>query len=222
MSSGRDDADRRQVIGALAELFDLLGEIFLEPGSDAGGRIAGLARRCPADCAGLRGLPAALADMDGAREAREPLSVAYAGLFLHGDGRATVHLYESVHTQARLMAPECLDDLKALHDAADVRPRGGPGVSPDHLGMELEFLSFLLANLGEAGTPDEQRRWTTLARTLLQRHLAPFGRLVAGRLEGAEAHPYYRAAARALVEGLHACAILLEDGGPSAGAAARP
>ena len=119
----------------------------------------------------------------------------------------TVHPYESVYTHGRLMAPN------AGGLAGSPRVRGHPaphGVSlpPDHLGLELEFLAYVLERVaGQDAT--EAQGWQVIAETLLRRHLVPFGRHFVKRLEEAKPHLYYASAGEALVHGLHACTLLL-------------
>lgn len=204
-----DNSGREDLIGALSEVFSILSEVFLEPEADVKVRLAGVIGRCPERCPGLDGLPGALASMVEHCGKPQHQAVEYVRLFLHGNGNATVHPYESVFTYNRLMAPECLGDLKALHESAGIRPRKGLTLPQDHLGLELEFLSYILAGFAQAEDAEEQERWRETAGVLLRRHLVPFGRQFVRKLGDARPNPYFASAGDALVEGLHACTLLL-------------
>lgn len=201
-------SEQTSLLASLARVFAVLSEVFLEPEADIKIRLAELLNQCPAHCPGLEGLPAALAGMLEHCGPSQHQAVEFVRLFLHGSGNPTVHPYESVYTHGRLMAPECLEDLRALHEAADIRPKTGVSLPPDHLGLELEFLAYVLARATESEA-SEAHRWQGIAETLLRRHLVPFGRHLVRRLEEAKPHLYYACAGEALVQGLHACALVL-------------
>ena len=201
--------ERFALLGALSSVFAILSEVFLEPEADVKLRLAEILGRCPSNCPGLDGLPVSLAGMLKYCDGSQAQAVEYVRLFLHGSGCPAVHPYESIYTCGRLMAPECLDDLRALHEVAGLRP--GPGVSlpPDHLGLELEFLAFVVEQIIEPdGSQTEQ--WKVIAEKLLRRHMVPFSRLFVGRLGEANPHLYYASAGKALVHGLQACTLLLD------------
>jgi TorA maturation chaperone TorD len=193
-----------------ADLFALLAEVFLEPEADVKVRLAALLGQCPDKCPGLEALPAAIGKMLEACEKPRDLAVEYVRLFLHGDRFPTIHPYESVYTCGRLMAPECLNGLKELYDRADVKPKAGMALPPDHLGLELEFLSFLLRNLDQSPEGSaEAQDWRGLAERLLGRHLIPFARIFTRKLENSDPHPYFRYAGQVLVEALTASCLTL-------------
>jgi TorA maturation chaperone TorD len=201
--------ERDSLIASLAEIFTILAEVFLDPEADVKVRLRGLLARCPEDCPGLAGLPGALRGMVDHCEAPQDQAAQYVLLFLHGNGNATVQLYESVHTHGMLMAPEVLDDLNALRDSEDMPPKVRIALPPDHLGYELEILAHLLTEMEREQDPVAQRRKAKAARVLLSRHLIGFARHFMKSLDEARPHPYYRKAGDALVEGLQACTLLL-------------
>jgi TorA maturation chaperone TorD len=199
------------LMGVLPEVFSLLSEVFMEPEADVKVRLRALLQRCPERCPGLEGLPEALQGMVVSCEPTHSQALEYVRLFLHGNGTPTVHPYESVFTHNRLMAPECLDDLRKLHGAAGLRPKKGVPVPPDHLGLELEFLAFVLRGREEARASGSgtDTPWELLAEGMLRRHLVPFARQFRRRLDEAKPSPYYASAADALVQSLHAGALML-------------
>jgi TorA maturation chaperone TorD len=211
MQHGRDAMSRSEqisLLGALSGVFAVLSEVFLEPEADIKIRLAELLNECPANCPGLEGLPGALAGMLKHCDKSQRQAAEYVRLFLHGSVNSTVQPYESVYTHGRLMAPECLEDLRTLHEAAGIRPRTGVALPPDHLGLELEFLAFVLEQVTQSDV-NEASKWQVIAEGFLRRHLVPFGRHFVRRLEEVKPHPYYACAGGALVQGLHACTLLL-------------
>ena len=197
-------------------LLGLLSEVFLDPEADPVGRLQNLAEETgdPILREGAAGLREALA------EPRE-VAVAFVRLFLHADRGETVHPYESVHRSGRLMDPECLKELRLLYDAADIRPREDLQVPPDHLGLELEFLAFLLEQAAAAPEGSAARlAWSALASRMVEEHLVPFADSFLPRLNAADPHPFYRWAGRLLDHGLEAARRALSADAASAGGSA--
>lgn len=194
-------------------LLALLSEVFLDPEADPLGRLQNLSERAsdPLLREGVQALRQALNDP------RE-VSVAFVRLFLHSDRGQTVHPYESVYRSGRLMDPDCLAELKVLYDAGDVHPRDDLKVPPDHLGLELEFLAYLLEQGAERpeGSPDRQA-FLALAARLLEEHLLPFTGAFLKHLYAADPHPLYLWAGRLLEHGLEAVEELLGAASPSGG-----
>jgi TorA maturation chaperone TorD len=207
--SGLRVEDRDYLLIALAEIFALLAEVFLDPEADVKVRFLGILRKCPERCPGLAGLPGALRDLVGHCEAPQDQARSYVRLFLGGSGSSIVQLYESVYTYGTVMVPEVLNDLNALSESEDLGPRSRGSLPPDHLGCELEMLARLLTAVTLAGDPVATERRTAAVRALLSRHLIGFARHFTRRLDAARPHPYYRKAADALVEGVQACALVL-------------
>lgn len=185
-------------LALLADLTQILAEVFLEPDADLN-----------TDLALLREgeVSPALAEPLG-RMVENPLDatiqpVEYARLFLHAKDTDTVHLFESVQARGHHMAPEVLVPLKAIYDEADISLQEDLGIPPDHMGLELACLSFLLGEVIE-GDLAERERLLALAQRLLREHLRPFVAAVAEQLPQVQAHAYYLAAAEL------ALALLLE------------
>ena len=193
----------------LSAVLALLAEVFLEPEGDIKVRLQDLLSVGPgereADDGLIRPLTAMVHECPTAREQ----AVEFVRLFLHGPNGATVHPYESVQLRGTLMAPECVDDLRALHEAAGVRPRAGSKVPPDHLGLELDFLAYLLGHASE-GSEVEREKFRGLAGRLLRDHLRPFTEGFTGQLAKAQPHPYFAAAGEALTGLIETCAACLE------------
>jgi TorA maturation chaperone TorD len=124
--------------------------------------------------------------------------VEYARLFLHAKDTDIVHLCESVQARGHHMAPTVLEPLKAIYDEADIAIQEELTTPPDHLGLELACLSYLLGQVIE-GDLVEQARFVELAQRLIREHLRPVVNLVAEQLPEVSAHPYYLAASELAV-----------------------
>lgn len=172
----------------LADLSQLLAEVFLEPDADLGEALAALADAGPPPA-----LQRPLRRMLDHPLAAEDQAVEYTRLFLQARDTDTVHLFESVQARGHHMAPEILGPLGALYDEADLSLQEEVTQPPDHLGLELACLSFLLGQLVE-GDPAEGPRFADLAQRLIREHLSPFVQAVAGQLPQVSAHTYYLAA----------------------------
>lgn len=209
VQAGGTHGDKDQLLLALSDVFSLLAEVYLEPEADTVSRAATLVGICPETCRDMAGLPDALRGLIEHRGPAQQQAVEYVRLFIHGTSNATIHPYESVFTHGRLMDPECLSDLRRLHGEAGLHPRPEVHLPPDHLGLELEFLSYLVGQAASA--PDgEAAHWKGLAEELLRHHLVPFVRRFAGKLLESRPSPYFASAGHALVEALHACVLLLD------------
>ena len=176
-------------LALLADLAQILAEAFLEPDADLKEGLVELLHEGPSPA-----LADPLRRMVEQTPAPGDQPVEYARLFLHAKDTDTVHLFESVQARGHLMAPEVLGPLKAIYDEADISIQEDLAVPPDHLGLELACLSFLLGEIIE-GDLAERSRFLALAQRLLREHLRPFTKAVAEQLPQAQAHPYYQAAA---------------------------
>lgn len=175
-------------LARLADLAQILAEAFLEPEADLKEALAELRDGQPADA-----LTGPLDRMARQALAPEEQPVEYARLFLHAKDGDTIHLFESVQARGHLMAPEVLGPLQALYDEADISLQEDLTVPPDHLGLELACLSFLLGQVIE-GELAERDQFVALARRLTRDHLHPFVQAVAEQLPQVAAHSYYLAA----------------------------
>ena len=182
--------------GILAALSETLAVALLEPDADLTEGLGQLLDSNPGPS-----FADALARMHANRLGPESQAVEYARLFMHNPEGDVIHLYGSVHAKGHLMAPEVLLPLTEIYDAADISPQEDLTVPPDHLGLELACLGYLLEALDEADGED-RAQWSSLARRLLREHLDPLTRAVAEQLPQLKPAPYYLAAvdlARALV-----------------------
>jgi TorA maturation chaperone TorD len=177
-------------LALLADLAQILAEAFLEPDAELKEGLEELLSDLPDPS-----LEEPLRQMAKTTLSAEEQPVEYARLFLHAKDTDTVHLFESVQARGHQMAPEVLGPLQAIYDEADISVQEDLAVPPDHLGLELACLSYLLGQVIE-GDLTERQRHMELAQRLIQDHLRPFTRMVAEQLPKVAAHPYYLAAAR--------------------------
>lgn len=175
-------------LALLADLAQILAEAFLEPDADLKEGLGHLLEDNPSPS-----LSEPLSRM--VRHALPPQDqpVEYARIFLHAQGTDTVHLFESVQARGHHMAPEVLEPLKAIYDAADISLQEDLSIPPDHLGLELACLSYLLGQVIE-GDLSERDALRDLALRLIWDHLRPFVLAVSEQLAQVSPHPYYRAA----------------------------
>ncbi len=172
----------------LSDLAQLLAEAFLEPEALLQDRAGALQASAPAAAAPLLGaLAAAPRDL-------EAQAVEYARLFLHGRDHEPVHLFESVQARGHHLAPDILERLKGIYDGADLSLQDGLTVPPDHLGLELACLGYLLAEVHQ-GDLARRAAHAALAQRLIQDHLAPFVAAVRTHLPLLAPTPAYAAAA---------------------------
>lgn len=173
----------------LPDLLEALGELFVVPGGFDRARFEALGR---ASWAGL-GITPALHTLLIA-DARE-LDVAYAGLFLQGRTRPTLHLEASAQFAGTLADPGLLARLERIAEVAGVGTV--PGIQPDHLGVMLALLALLFRQrAAAAGGCDERLERASAA--LLQDFLLPLAARVCGALAEAGTPPFYQAAGRLL------------------------
>lgn len=175
-------------LAVLADLSQILAEAFLEPDADLKAALEDQRNHGPAPS-----LAEPLRRMVETTLSAEDQAVEYTRLFLQARGTDIVHLFESVQARGHLMAPEVLGPLQAIYDEADISVQEDLAVPPDHLGLELACLSYLLGQVIE-GDLAERQRFAELARRLLREHLLPLVKVVAEQLPQVSAHAYYLAA----------------------------
>jgi len=175
-------------LALLADLAQILAEAFLEPDADLKEGLGQLLDSGPSPS-----LASPLAGMVEHTLPAQDQPVEYARLFHHAKDTDTIHLFESVQARGHHMAPEVLTPLKAIYDEADITLQEDLGIPPDHLGLELACLSYLLGQVIE-GDLAERPRFVELAQRMIREHLRPFVTVVAEQLPQVQAHPYYQAA----------------------------
>jgi len=150
------------VSGGLPELLEALAETLLQPGAFPRQKVEALRRE-----AWIPSPLAAALDQLLAAPA-EDLAVAYAGYFLVGRDRPTLHLEYSAHRYGRLQAPESMAALAPLYAEAGLMAPAG--VAPDHFGLLLAMLAHHLRFLGR----EESVSAEAAIRALLGEFLKPF------------------------------------------------
>ena len=184
-------------LATLADLSQLLAEVFLEPDIDLGDDL----REALAQLQGEGGSPTLLeplARMAGSGLDLSAQPVEYARLFRHALTTDTIHLFESAQARGHLMAPAVIGPLQAIYDEADIAVQEDLATPPDHLGLELACLSYLLGQVVEGDLAD-RAAFVELAQRLLREHLQPFTAAVAEQLPQVAAHAYYLGAAELAV-----------------------
>ncbi len=184
-------------LATLADLSQLLAEVFLEPDADLGDDLGEALAQLQAE-GGSPELLAPLARMTGAELDPAAQPVEYARLFRHALTTDTVHLFESAQARGHLMAPAVIGPLQAIYDEADIAVDEDLATPPDHLGLELACLSYLLGQVVEGDVTD-RATFVALALRLLREHLQPFTAAVAEQLPQVAAQPYYLGAAELAV-----------------------
>lgn len=175
-------------LALLADLAQVLAEVFIEPEADLREGLGWLLESDPGHA-----LAEPLRRM--AEQALPPAeqAVEYARLFLHAKTASPVHLFQSVQSRGHHMAPEVLGSLRSIYDEADIRLAEDLTIPPDHLGLQLACLSFLLGQVLEC-PQDERGRVADLARRLLRDHLRPLAAAVAEQLPSRAPRPWFQSA----------------------------
>ncbi len=127
------------------------------------------------------------------------LEKEYTWLFYASKPRA-VHLFESVYQSGKLMQ-EATFAVARLYYEAGLAVGESMQLPPDHIAMELEFLSYLYFQEAKAGEEkiEANRRFAgELRQRLLDAHLNGFAGRFAGRLAEKARHPFYRLTAELL------------------------
>ena len=177
-------------LATLADLSQLLAEVFLEPDADLGDDLGEALAQLQAE-GGSPELLAPLARMTGAELDPAAQPVVDARLFRHALTTDTVHLFESAQARGHLMAPAVIGPLQAIYDEADIAVDEDLATPPDRL-------SYLLGQVVEGDVTD-RATFVALALRLLREHLQPFTAAVAEQLPQVAAQPYYLGAAELAV-----------------------
>ncbi|MBF0556814.1 MAG: molecular chaperone TorD family protein [Nitrospirae bacterium] len=117
----------------------------------------------------------------------------YTQLFI-GPYKLPCPPWESVYTSAkRLMMQEAHDEVQNFYNEAGLA-MNTPGIMPDHIGAELNFLALLLQDAGVE--PEKGQNFHALAKRFLEEHLRGWILKFTGDMENAADTFFYRALAR--------------------------
>ncbi len=172
MGAGEGVAEARRLV------YRVLSALFLYPDED---RVAALAAALPevragtAPLAGLAVFPAwqdLLARVATLARDGEELRAEYTALFLAG-GAASCPPYESAHVSVDpAAAPSVATAVERAYARAGLAVGGAAaGELPDHVAVELDFLSYLCGVEAEAPTADAAARCRGEQLTFLRGHL---------------------------------------------------
>lgn len=121
---------------------------------------------------------------------QEGLEAEYARLFV-GPGRPVAHPYESVHREGRVMG-DCTLAVRRSYATEGLAPEGHS--LPDHVAVELEFMTHLTRREAEAWEQgDEERALACLRQqeAFLSGHLGLWLPRFCQQVLNGEAHPFY-------------------------------
>ncbi len=199
MTAGAHDAD---AMLSLAAVLDCLAGVFSRPDGAARTRAQALLLDPRLQRPELAEIVHPLREIAAADDA--DLGTEFVRLFRHGSP-ATAHPFESYYRTGYLMDATCLRELNALFASAGVRPREEDAFAPDHLAVELEFLSLLLRGASTSdGRTAGHRAVRRIASELLRDHLLPFSQAFRARLDLLRPSSTYSAASAALAATLTA------------------
>ncbi|HCF50101.1 MAG TPA: hypothetical protein DER60_07455 [Syntrophomonas sp.] len=105
-----------------------------------------------------------------------------------------VPLFESVYKEGKLFQDSTFA-IARLYDEAGIRPGSEFKLPPDHIALELEFMSYLIYQEMEAiksGNTDNEHMALRLQEETMSGHLAHFGLSVAERLSQHARSPFYQ------------------------------
>lgn len=105
-----------------------------------------------------------------------------------------VPLFESVYKEGKLFQDSTFQ-IARLYDEAGLRPGSEFKLPPDHIALELEFMSYLIYQEMEAikcGNTDNEQMALRLQEETVSQHLAHLGLSVAERLSQHAKSPFYQ------------------------------
>jgi len=197
--------NRLTTILARAEIFRRLAQSFNYPDADFAEELAkGAFFPELADAlkgAGLDAAAAALgaAPAPGLQESMLELEKDYTWMCFASKPRQ-VYLFESVYREGKLLQ-ESTFQIARLYYEAGLQLTETFTLPPDHIAVELEFMSFLYFQEAEAlreGSSDKETLALRLQGEVLEKHLVPFGLSIANRMEKSARTAFYRTMARLL------------------------
>jgi TorA maturation chaperone TorD len=135
-------------------------------------------------------------------EAAEDLRIEYTTLFLAGARGRSCPPYESFHIGAGPSdAGIAAAAVEAVYGAAGVAVGGAAeGELPDHIAVELDFLSYLCGQEADASDPERAAAWRLRQETFLSDHLLRWLPAFERALAAVMPDGFYREAARAARE----------------------
>jgi TorA maturation chaperone TorD len=120
---------------------------------------------------------------------------------LFGVGLAATPYESEYDPLASARKGHCLADLLGFYEAFGFRLADHQGDFPDHIAIELEFMSLLLLKVAHARAESLEEEWAIAedaSLKFLSDHLAAWSPLFADRVETATEEEFYRFAARLL------------------------
>lgn len=111
-----------------------------------------------------------------------------------------VPLFESVYKEGKLFQDSTFQ-IARLYDEAGLRPGGEFKLPPDHIALEMEFMSYLIYQEMEAiksGNTDNEQMALRLQEETLSQHLTHLALSVAERLSQHARSPFYQGMAEIL------------------------
>jgi len=135
-------------------------------------------------------------------EAAEDLRVEYTTLFLAGARGRSCPPYKSFHIGAGPSeAGAAAAAVEAVYAAAGVAVGGAAeGELPDHIAVELDFLSYLCGQEADASDPERAAAWRRRQEAFLSEHLLRWLPAFERALAAVMPDGFYREAARAARE----------------------
>jgi len=125
----------------------------------------------------------------------DDLAEEYASLFVVSGG---IRPYESARLKG-LLCQEPASDVEDFYRRCGLTIREDFRILPDHIGMELEFMSHLTAMESDAWKNGDERaatEWSERQREFFESHISTWVFDFLNDLEQLSSHPFYREAGR--------------------------